>query len=68
MSFKPVNEHPDSRQGIADLLDRQMIVIDTMRVMSSGEPEIRFNELQEAMSYAWDELTRYDRGQSTSSL
>lgn len=68
MSFKPVNERPDSRQGIADLLDRQMIVIDTMRVMSSGEHEIRFNEMQEAMSYAWDELNNYDRGQSTSSL
>jgi hypothetical protein len=68
MSFNPVNERPDSRQGNADLLDRQLLVVDAMRVISEGELKITLNEIQEAMSYAWDELTRYGRGQSTSSL
>jgi hypothetical protein len=68
MSFNHVNERPDSRQGNADLLDRQLLVVDAMRVISEGELKITLNEIQEAMSYAWDELTRYGRGQSTSSL
>ncbi len=58
MSFKPVNERPDNREGIANLLDRQLVVVDAMRIMSEGEIKIALNEIQEAMSYAWDELTR----------
>lgn len=64
MSYKQTNERPDNRQGIASLLDRALVAIDAMRIMSEGEIKITLNEMQEAMSYAWDELTRYERGAS----
>jgi hypothetical protein len=35
-----------------------LVTIDAMRIMSEGEIKIALNEIQEAMSYAWDELTR----------
>jgi hypothetical protein len=64
MSVKSVNERPDNRKRIASLLDRALVTIDAMRVISEGEHKITLNEIQEAMSYSWDELTRYERGAS----
>ena len=64
MSYKQINGCPDNRQGNADLLDRALVTIDAMRIMSEGEMKITLNEIQEAMSYAWNELTRYERGAS----